>query len=401
VDRILFTIGSLDIGGAEKQMLLLIKQLINRKYSVVVFVLLDNGHLKSDLVKMGVKVVSGGLKKGDMRNKPWKLILSQFKLFRTVRGYRPTIIHSFLPVITFMSALAGRICNTNLVITSRRAMGNHQGRFPLLIPFDLTAHMLSHYITANSRAVQADLVEREHVDKSKTVLIHNGIDLDCFNKAPMVRKQWRNRMGIKDSQKVIICLANLIKYKGHRDFLYAIKEINRLNNTHFWFVGEDRGIRSELESLARQLDIEHRIEFLGTRLDIPELLAASDISVLASHEEGFSNVILESMAAGLPVVATDVGGNGEAVVNGVTGWLVPPKNSGVLAKKIIDLLENPDRAKKMGEQGRARVKAHFSVERLVNQHIALYQSPPGAQIPQISGAKFDSQSKRQLDRPQR
>lgn len=208
-------------------------------------------------------------------------------------------------------------------------------------------------------------------------------------------------MGIKDSQKVIICLANLIKYKGHRDFLYAIKEINRLNNTHFWFVGEDRGIRSELESLARQLDIEHRIEFLGTRLDIPELLAASDISVLASHEEGFSNVILESMAAGLPVVATDVGGNGEAVVNGVTGWLVPPKNSGVLAKKIIDLLENPDRAKKMGEQGRARVKAHFSVERLVNQHIALYQSPPGAQIPQISGAKFDSQSKRQLDRPQR
>jgi glycosyltransferase involved in cell wall biosynthesis len=292
----------------------------------------------------------------------------------TVQKYRPTIIHSFLPLITFMGAITGRIYGIRLIISSRRALGTHQRRFPLLIPFDYAANRLSHYITANSKAVQTDLVEREHVDKTKTVLIYNGIDADRFNRVKMVRHQWRTRMGIKNSCKVIISLANLIPYKGHSDLLYAIKEMNEYHDALFWFVGEDRGIRSGLNNLARELGVDQRIEFLGTRLDIPELLAASDISVLASHEEGFSNVILESMAAGLPVVATDVGGNGEAVVDGVTGWLVPPKNPKALAEKIIDLLENPDRAETMGEQGRKRVKAHFSVEALVNNHLALYRS---------------------------
>jgi glycosyltransferase involved in cell wall biosynthesis len=102
-------------------------------------------------------------------------------------------------------------------------------------------------------------------------------------------------------------------------------------------------------------------------------MAASDISVLPSHEEGFSNVVLESMAAGLPVVATRVGGNPEAIMDGETGWLVPPGNPEELAMKIMDLLEDPEKAEKWGEAGKRRVKENFSDERMVDEHIKLYR----------------------------
>ena len=115
---------------------------------------------------------------------------------------------------------------------------------------------------------------------------------------------------------------------------------------------------------------------MGQRSDIPNVLAASDLSVLPSHEEGFSNVILESMAAGLPVVATRVGGNLEAVVDGVTGWLVPPQNPKVMAEKIVDLLKDPHKARSWGEKGKERVKRFFTVEQMVEKHLALYAKTP-------------------------
>jgi len=120
------------------------------------------------------------------------------------------------------------------------------------------------------------------------------------------------------------------------------------------------------------LNIERHIRFLGLRHDIPQLMAASDLSVLASHEEGFSNVLLESMAAGLPVVATSVGGNPEAVVHGVTGWLTPPHHPAKLAEKMIDLLNNEEKSEKWGERGRVLVKRKFSVEQMVSRHLVLY-----------------------------
>jgi glycosyltransferase involved in cell wall biosynthesis len=138
-------------------------------------------------------------------------------------------------------------------------------------------------------------------------------------------------------------------------------------------VGEDRGIGRELKKMAIDLGIIEKARFLGLRDDIPQLLAASDISVLPSHEEGFSNVILESMAAGLPVVATKVGGNSEAVIDGVTGWLVPPKNPDAMAEKIVDLLQDPQKARSWGEQGRKRVNKKFTIERMVQENIKLYE----------------------------
>ena len=372
--NILFVIGSLEIGGAERQMVTLVKGIHNCNYFCHVFSLQLDGILKADLADVGVPVYSGGLKKGDLSKAPWKLISAQWKLIRTIQQLKPIIVHSFLPLVTFMGALAGRLSQVPLVITSRRALGTHQERFAILRPLDLMANFLSHSVTVNSKAVLSDVIKRDRASSDKLVLIYNGINFVPFEVASRIRDKLRGEMGLTGSDKVIIVVANLIPYKGHFDFLKAARLVSdRIPTALFWLVGDDRNIQNDLEHVASILGIHERVRFMGQRCDIDNLLAVSNLAVLPSHEEGFSNVILESMAAGLPVVATSVGGNPEAVVDGVTGWLVPPRNPVLMAEKIVDLLGNPQRAMSWGERGRRRVKALFSLEKMVQAYVKLYE----------------------------
>jgi len=121
------------------------------------------------------------------------------------------------------------------------------------------------------------------------------------------------------------------------------------------------------------MGLRESVRFLGTRHDVPELLALMDMVVHPSLQEGFANAVLEAMAAGKPVVATDVGGNPEAVVQGETGLLVPPRDSRALADAIIWMLDHPDEAARFGETGRNRVADHFEISRMVRQYEELYE----------------------------
>ena len=372
---ILFVIRSLEIGGAERQMQLLVGQLHGHTHCCRVYSLQAGGPLERWFEDLGVPVFSGGLKKGDMSRAPWKVVLAEWSLLRLIYKLKPSVIHCFLPLITFMGALSGRIARVPLVVTSRRALGTHQRRYPVLRPLDHVASRLSHRVTVNSQAVWNDMVRRDHVDASKLVLIYNGVATGPFEAALSYREDVRRDLGIKGNAKVMIVIANLIPYKGHSDLIQAAREvINRFPDAIFLLVGEDRGIQKELEQRVANFGVGQSVRFLGRQDDVPKLLAASDISVLPSHEEGFSNVILESMAAGLPVVATDVGGNREAILDGITGWLIPHKDPGALAAKIIDLLRDPAKAKEWGIGGRERVNRMFTVKRMVAAHINLYES---------------------------
>lgn len=372
--EILFVIGSLEIGGAERQMATLIRHLHSRTHSCYVFSLQSNGPLRGYLGNLGVPVYSGKLKKRDLLRAPWKLIPAQWKLIKIVRQLRPSVVHSLLPLATFMGALAGRMGGVPVVITSRRGLGNHQDRHLILKPLDRIANQLSYRVTVNSKAVWNDIINRDHIDESKLVLIYNAVESTLFEEALRYREKVRRELGIKPHEKVTIVVANLIPYKGHSDLLKAARQVvDQIPEAKFLLVGEDRGIQKDLERGAQDLGISDGVVFMGQRSDIAELLAASDLSVLPSHEEGFSNVILESMSAGLSVVATCVGGNPEAVVDGVTGCLVPPRNPAAMAEKIVDLLGDPERAKSWGERGRKRVKELFTIERMVEGHLKLYE----------------------------
>src|SRR5256886_4183628 len=134
----------------------------------------------------------------------------------------------------------------------------------------------------------------------------------------------------------------------------------------------DSPYKRELEGYAVQLGLGERVVFAGFRLDVPEILAEVAVSVLPSLSEGLSNVLLESMAAGAPVVATRVGGNPEVVEDGETGLLVPPRDPAALAQAICRLLDSPELASRFGQAGRERVIKSFSLERMVQKTESLY-----------------------------
>jgi len=372
--NILFAIGSLETGGAENQLALLAGRLAAKGHEVTVFSFQDGGTLKPRLQREGVSVACGGMKPRDLRRAPWKLLRAQFRLFKALRRTRPDVMHGFLPLITFLAALAAKLCGVRLVVTSRRALGTHQDRFPVLFLPDLFSNMFSDCITVNSAEVGRDLLRRERIGSKKIVHIYNGVDMAQFSGVNANREGLRRKKGLPPWAPVVINVANLIPYKGHRDLLLAAKTVLRqIPDACFLLVGEDRGIQSMLEREGRELGVSDHFFFLGGRTDVPELLTASDLFVLPSHEEGFCNSLLEAMAGGLPVVATKVGGNPEAVIDGETGWLIPARDSDALAEKITDLLANPKRAQKWGSRGLKRVVETFSVDAMVDRHLSLYR----------------------------
>jgi glycosyltransferase involved in cell wall biosynthesis len=373
---ILFAIGSLVLGGSEKQMVLLINHLYQLNFNCHLFVLQSSGPLKNFLRKTNVKIYDGGyLSEKSVVAKILLLLRAQLRLCRVIWKIRPDIIHAYLPLTNFMGSVAGRLLKVPLIITSKRALGTHQDRYRGSRICDITSFRLSTWITVNSKAVGEDTIKRDRGNADKMRLIYNGVKLDEFAYETFKRKKIREGLHLGPEKKIIITVANLIPYKGHIDLLKAATRVTqKFSDSLFLLVGEDRGIRNNLVKLAQELKVVNHILFVDRRDDISDLMAASDISVLPSHEEGFSNVVLESMAAGLPVVATRVGGNPEAIIDGTTGWLVPPHNPKELANKIVDLLNDPQKAKRWGELGKIRIKENFLVEMMVEGHLKLYNS---------------------------
>jgi len=173
-------------------------------------------------------------------------------------------------------------------------------------------------------------------------------------------------------------LSRLSRLKGVEDFLDAAATVaQRFGEAHFLVIGDNidpdgSRYRSELESRAARLGLQKRVIFTGFRLDVPRLLSAVSVSVLPSLSEGLSNTILESMAAGAPVVATRVGGSPEALEDGVDGLLVPPRDSAALSRAIGWVLEHPEAARDLGRRARARVAEEFSLARMIRETECLY-----------------------------
>ena len=386
---VLFVIGSLWLGGAEIQMSLLIKHLARLNFACHLFVLEASGPLKEVLNNLDVEIYDGGYdSKKPKLAKIFLLFRAQLRLAHVIRKIKPDIIHAYLPLTSFMGSFAGRVLRVPLIIISRRALGTHQDRNRGWKIFDIAAFRFSHYVTVNSKAVGEDTVKRDRGDIFKIRSIYNGLDLKDFVARGGQKREIRKTLNIDSPKKIIITVANLIPYKGHTDLLKAAAIVGRqLTNCSFLLVGEDRGIQKDLEQQVQELGIGNHIIFLGQRNDIFDLMAASDISVLPSHEEGFSNVILESMAAGLPIIATRVGGNSEAIVDGETGWLVTPRNPEELAIKIMDLLEDAQKAKKWGAAGRRRVEQNYAYQKMVAEHIKLYN------LRRVQGSRLNSESR--------
>lgn len=308
------------------------------------------------------------------RSTPWEHARTVASLVRILRELRPDILHAYLPAANVFGPVAGRVAGVPRVIVSKRSLADYKERFPLLRRTESLGNRLADAILVNSDAVRRDIERTERHWRGKFRKIYNGVD-PIGPWTPEEALAFRRHEGIPPGAVVALCVSNFYPYKGHGDLVEAAARIvPAFPDVLFLLAGRDSGTMDATRKHARERGVEGSFLFLGSRSDVPDLLRASDLFVHPSREEGFSNAILEAMAAGLPVVACDVGGNPEAVVDGETGRLVPARSPERLAEALLELIIDPGKRTAYGQAGRRRAEGVFSLDRMVAEIKTLYES---------------------------
>ena len=370
--KIFIVVGQLDIGGTELHILNVAKNINKEKYEITLFPLKKGGVLEKQFISNGIAV------KGNNYNKLGKLglFLTAVELIFLSIKYKPNIFHFFLPEAYIIGTIFTCFFTNSKRIMSRRSLNIYQKKYMKInmMWLEKTFHKNMDFITGNSSAVCKQLME-EGVNKDKIKLIYNGINVKAFKPRDDNNKSSQST-NISKSDLVIICIANLIPYKGHADLIRAIKLVDKqiLGNWRLLLVGRDDGFSEYLRTLIAELNLDKNIKFLGEVENIPSLIENSDIGILCSHQEGFSNSILEYMASGLPTIATDVGGNSEAIINGINGLIVNPYSPYDIGQAILKLANNELLRKEMGSSARETANKKFSMDKCISKYEELYDA---------------------------
>ncbi len=373
--KVAYILPNIEAGGTERHVLSLVRRLDRTRYSPSLFTTAGGGSLYGEFTSLlPVRVFGETSQARRIRTGPIEQLRTIRKLAAIFRKDRPDILHAYLPAANVIGPIAARMAGVPKVIVSKRALANYKENFPFLRLVEPMGNMLANVILVNSDAVRRDVERTERHWSGKFRKIYNGV-------APIAdwteeeRQTFRAREGIPSGARVVLSVSNFFPYKGHEELIEAAgRVIAAIPRILFLLVGRDAGTLEKCRRLARERVPAHAFRFLGGRTDISDLLRASDVFAHPSHEEGFSNAILEAMAAGLPVVACNVGGNPEAIVDGETGRLVSPRNPEVLAAAIREIAGSTDLGKSFGEAGRRRAAERFSLDRMVIEIEAMYRS---------------------------
>ncbi len=367
--RILYMIGGLARGGAERQLAELVTRVDLERFEPIVCSLAPLGALAELIERAGIRVLS-------LEKRPGVGILALVRIIHLIRELRPAVLHSYLPPANWRGLVAGRATAVPLIVSSVRNVGFHLSLVTSMR--DRMLAVLVDVMVANAEAVRDYVVNARWVSPAQTRVIYNGICIDRLNGH---ESNLRSSPGSTRNGGTVVIIASLTPKKDHESFLAAARLVaDALPETRFVVVGEGR-LRSHLVNRAAELGLEGHVAFTGETATVGVHLSEADVSVLTSRREGCSNVILESMALELPIVATDVGGNRELVDDGVTGFLVRAGDIEGMARKVIDLLADQSLRQRMGRAGRERVIERFVAERMTSDTVALYEEMLDARIP--------------------
>ena len=368
--NIIIVIDSLDGGGAESQVIKLANGLKKANINVTVFPLRSGGRLTKQATDLDIKIIEGDFQSS--RN--IKSFVKGFILLcQTIKSKDPAIVHSFLPLSNFLGSLAGLILRAKYIITSRRGLiklNYLKKRWRLL---DKISNFLSDKIIVNSEAIIDEMINIDSVDLDKVICIRNGINLEKFNIKDYCINDMRSTLSLSNSDFAWAKVANFSSIKGHKDLINAFKNIHIKYNSKLFLIGKDNGTLNELKDLVVTQGLESKINFLGFREDIPEILLAMDGYICASHTEGFSNAILEAMASGLPIVATKVGGNPEIIRNEKNGLLVKSKDINAITRAMIKIMEDYRLSQKLSKDALKTVNQKYNTKKMVKSYIDVYK----------------------------
>jgi L-malate glycosyltransferase len=352
--KIMFVIGSMGHGraGTERNLLTIIENLDRSRFEPYLVSLQD-----CEFIQQGNFLCDTSCLHLYRMFTP-AMFTKRRQLAQRMRELGIDIVQTFFVEGHLVGGTAGRMAGTKAVVSSRRNLGySYSFKEKLLLRI---ANRYPHRWLANSNAVADAVAHLEHIQRDRFDVIHNGVVI------PILQPKT-----ISSIQRVVV-VANLRPVKAVDMFIKAAAiVVKTLPQVKFTIVG-DGPLRGSLEELAASLSLTGSVEFAGSISDVQSILSTATIGVLTSSSEGFSNAILEYMCAGLPVVATDVGGNCESVSDGQTGYLVPPDNPDALAETLIRLLTHPDEAARFGEAGRKRAETEFSLVAMIRNHQNYY-----------------------------
>lgn len=362
--RVAFVVHRMYVAGAEVLVAQTIREL-GSQIEPTIFCLDETGPLGEQLRSQGVEVV-------DLQRNPhgvdWPLTR---RMAEVLREREIQVIHAHQYTPFFYAALA-RLRGS---WSSRLILTEHGRNYPDVVSWKrrwanrLLMHRFADRVNACCEFSIDALVEKEGFPRGRIEVLRNGVELaklDTNAEPPSDLPPRKNR-------RVIAMVARFNPIKNHPLLLRGFQQvIQQREDVDLWLIGDGQ-TRSELEQLCDDLQIRHRVHFLGVRSDVPAILPAVDVVALTSHLEAAPLVLLEAMAASRPVVATNVGGNPEMVRHGENGYLVPTDDPSSLATAFLELLDNPQQATQMGKNGRALVEREYQLHQTIGGYYQLYR----------------------------
>ncbi len=360
--KIAYVIDTIDykIGGTERQLILLLENLDRSRFEPYLCCFKDSSWLEDHLSSFNICLFQFNSFFSPLD------YYSLIKCSKFLKTERIDIVQTHFRDGNIFGIIAAKLAGIKTIISTRRNMGYWHNRKEIAV-LRVLNQMVTGFL-ANSKAVKSYVHKIEKVPEGKIEVIYNGCESSNFHKKSDVhKKKYRQMFGIHSDSPVIVNVANLRPVKGLDVFLKAAKTvISHHSGARFLILG-DGPERETLYRLAENLGITNHVKFLGSRSDVSDILSICDIGVLSSHSEGLSNSVIEYMAAGIPVVCTNVGGNSELVEHNKNGFLVSPNSHDEIASTIIKLIDNLTIMRNMGEASLKRAKSTFNFDSFIQR----------------------------------
>ncbi len=364
--KVFYLLDSFNIGGTETQAVELALRLPASEYEITMGCLRAQGPLL-DRVKGSMRVEEFH-PKGGMDTPAGLYQLARLTAFLWREKY--DVVHTHDLWSNLMGVPAARLAGVSAIVSSRRDLAHfdwYRGKKRKVLR---RIQNLSGVVLANATPIRDALISEDGFAPEQLRVIHNGVDTAKFQKAKRDRIRLFPHVG---DAKLVVLVGNMHSdVKGHPWLIAAAPQVlSEFPDTRFVFAG-DGECRADFESQVAALGLQRNFFFIGRRSDVPDVLASCDIAVLPSRAEGLPNAVLEYMAAGLPTIASNVGGNAELIQDGVTGLLVPAEDSPALSAALLRLLRNPEWSRQLATTGQRLATENYSFERLIREVDGLY-----------------------------
>lgn len=361
--NILVVIEHLGRGGAERQVHELVTRMDRDAFRPTVVTRSPDLEYRAMLEAAGVPVIV-------MDRAGWTLPPVPGGLAAVVRRTRADLLHAYLFPASWRSILASAFAGSKPVICAVRSTGSWMNARHRMM--ERWAMRRARAVVANAPSIRSDLLARTGLPDDRVRVIMNGVDLTVFRPGHSEARRGLV-LGAGDRGPLVGYIGNLRQAKDPELFVrIAARVAQRMHSARFVIVGSG-GLRDRLETTIREAGLGERLRLAGRRTDMPEVLRALDALVVTSRREGCCNVILEAMATGVPVVATAVGGNPDLVADGGTGWLFSHGDVEAGAERILRLIQDRDRAARMGRAGLERARRDFGIDTMVRATEHLYR----------------------------